>query len=521
MKGIICSFDWIPSSGSLKLLEINTNVLLGGMHQIENFLSFDGLATYCNSNEISEVKLHHNYGSWQGYDFDGNPIESISQEVQSKVSSSLAIHNISSSLYLDVKDYPLGMTEVGTDDILDLRVGTSGNSKLDYMAIKKDNLREFINQIGSGSLMAETGSEQIQSHNSSGIPDYLWKISTRDQHLGIAFYESSSYSSSIDNSLLPSGNRQDMATSFIEKYYTPDNDKWGYFNEIHYIVALMEDGTVLPLSINSDNPFVCSSFSRKSFSDYSNKDLKLKSKIVSFGLCGENTNIKLADNSTNTPIQIHISSSNLDLVDVKTVKIDSLDLNSYAYNTVDSRLGYYTSYTGSFNFVSGSNNYTLIPKYCDNCYDVDGTVLHGNTLMPIKSGSSWEIKKVSTVQNGDVYLNSNLSDATISSVSTTTDQVLVYPQPQSDLPYQRSLFCDDKLVLSENHLYTLNEPQASHISSSLSGSDCFTQEMNLLSHNITNGVRFNYSDYSSSVYNYTKNILDQLGNVYSSSVWDW
>ena len=521
MKGIICSFDWIPSSGSLKLLEINTNVLLGGMHQIENFLSFDGLATYCTSNEISEVKLHHNYGSWQGYDFDGNPIESISQEVQSKVSSSLAIHNIPSSLYLDVQDYPLGMTEVGTDDILDLRVGTSGNSKLDYMAVKKDNLREFINQIGSGSLMAETGSEQIQSHNSSGIPDYLWKISTRDQHLGIAFYESSSYSSSIDNSLLPSGNRQDMATSFIEKYYTPDNDKWGYFNEIHYIVALMEDGTVLPLSINSDNPFVCSSFSRKSFSDYSNKDLKLKSKIVSFGLCGENTNIKLADNSTNTPIQIHISSSNLDLVDVKTVKIDSLDLNSYAYNTVDSRLGYYTSYTGSFNFVSGSNNYTLIPKYCDNCYDVDGTVLHGNTLMPIKSGSSWEIKKVSTVQNGDVYLNSNLSDATISSVSTTTDQVLVYPQPQSDLPYQRSLFCDDKLVLSENHLYTLNEPQASHISSSLSGSDCFTQEMNLLSHNITNGVRFNYSDYSSSVYNYTKNILDQLGNVYSSSVWDW
>ena len=531
MKSIVCSFDWIPSSGSLKLLEINTNIFLGGWHKPEDYSDFSALTTWCNSKSIEEVKVHHNQYSWYANDYLGNPIKGVSDEVQTKLSASLATQNISCSLYIDANDYPDGLTEIDSSTVLDLRVGTSTNSKLDYMCINKDNLRGYLGSIGSGSLMAETGSDQIQNHNADGIADYLWKITTRDQQLGISFFESSSYSSSISNEInslgieLINGPRQGMATPYIEKYYRPDNNKWGWFNELHYVVVYTDDGTVIPLSTNLDNPHTLTSFKRIDKSDYSKKDLKLVNKAHAWGICGESTDIKLVDSPTGkTPIEIHSSSISLNWDEVKSAQIDSLDFDSESYNTFDERLGYYTSYTGSFNFTAGSNKFIFIPKYSENCVNIDDTILNGNALMPVKSGSSWQLKKASDIAVDDVYLDSSLEEQSVTSKENASNQVLVHPQPAVDFNYQRGMFCDDKLVFVSNPHYTMNgktETRMYYETASLSGSDSNTQHMNLLNENVNNGVLYNWSSISGSVKLYSENILTEISRSYTGSVWTW
>ena len=531
MKSIVCSFDWIPSSGSLKLLEMNTNTLLGGWHKPEDYLDFSALTTWCDSKSIEEVKIHHNQYSWYDEDYSGKAVKGVSDEVQTKLSASLATQNISCSMYVDANDYPDGLTEIDSSTVLDLRVGTSVNSKLDYMCTNKDNLRGYLGSIGSSSLMAETGSDQIQNHNADGIPDYLWKITTRDQQLGVSFFESSSYSSSISNDtsslgkLLDYGPRQDMAKPYIEKYYRPDNDKWGWFNEVNYVVVYTDDGTTIPLTSNIDNPFFLTTFKRFNNTDYSKKDLKLGGKIVSWGMCGESTDIKLVDSPTGkTPIEIHSSSISLNWDEVKTSQIDSLELDSEVYNTFDTRLGYYTSYTGSFNFTTGSNKFIFIPKYSENCVNIDDTILNGNTLMPVKSGSSWQLKKASDVEASDVYLNSSLQEVAVTSSATTSNQVLVHPQPAVDFKYQRGIFCDDKLVFAPNPMYTMNGPttiQMYYHTASLSGSDSNTQHMNLLNENVNNGVLYSGSSITGSLKSYSENILTEISRSYTGSVWTW
>jgi hypothetical protein len=531
LKSIVCSFDWIPSSGSLKLLEMNTNVLLGGWHKPEDYLDFSALTTWCNSKSIEEVKIHANQYSWYDEDYLDNIIKGFSDEVQTKLSASLATQNISCSYYIDANSYPDDLTEIDSSTVLDLRLGTSANSKLDYMCINKDNLRGYLGSIGSGSLMSETGSSQIQNHNADGIPDYLWKITTRDQQLGVSFFESSSYSSSISNEInslgieLDSGPRQGMAKPYIEKYYRQDNDKWGWFNEVHYVVVYTDDGTVIPLSTNLDNPHTLASFKRIDNTDYSKKDLKIINKAHSWGICGESTDIKLVDSPTGkTPIEIHSSSISLNWDEVKSAQIDSLDFDSEDYNTFDTRLGYYTSYTGSFNFVTGSNKFIFIPKYSENCVNIDDTILNGNALMPIKSGSSWQLKRASDVEASDVYLNSSLQEVPVTSSATTSNQVLVHPQPAVDFKYQRGIFCDDKLVFASNPHYLMNGPttiQMYHQTGSISGSDSNTQHMNLLNENVNNGVLYNWSSISGSVKSYSENILTEISRSYTGSVWTW
>ena len=122
--------------------------------------------------------------------------------------------------------------------------------------------------------------------------------------------------------------------------------------------------------------------------------------------------------------------------------------------------------------------------------------------MPIKSGSSWQLKKASDVEASDVYLNSSLQEVAVTSSATTSNQVLVHPQPAVDFKYQRGIFCDDKLVFASNPHYLMNGPttiQLYHSTGSRYGSDTNTQNMNLLNENVNNGVLYNWSSISGSV----------------------
>ena len=508
---------------------MNTNILLGGWHKPEDYLDFSALTTWCNSKSIEEVKIHHNQYSWNEQDYLGNIVKGVSDEVQSKLSASLATQNISCSFYIDSQDYPNALTEIDNSTTLDLRISTSANSKLDYMSIDKDNLRGYLGSIGSSSLMPETGSSQIQNHNADGIPDYVWKITTRDTSTGLSFYEyTGSYSSSISNTIgnygesLVQDPRQSDARPFIERYYTPDNDKWGWFSEVVYVVVYTDDGTVIPLSTNLDNPHTLTSFKRIDKSDYSKKNLGQERKRFSWGICGESTDIKLVDDSSKTPIQIHSSSISLNWDEVKSAQIDSVDFDLKSYNTFDERLGYYTSYTGSFNFTTGSNKFIFVPKYSENCVNIDDTILNGNALMPIKSGSSWQLKKASDVVASDVYLNSSLQEVAVTSSAIASNQVLVHPQPAVDFNYQRGIFCDDKLVFVSNPHYTMNGltiTQMYHQTASLSGSNFNTKHMSLLNENVNTGVLYNWSSISGSIKSYSENIITEISRSYIGSVW--
>jgi len=520
MKSTVVSFDWIASSGSLKLIEINTDVSMGGYSRPEYNFDFDALAQYCSDQSLTEVKVHHSDYAYYAIDWIGNTLTSVSPEVFAKLSSSLATHDISSSIYIDQNQYVEGLDEIDSSTTLDLRVTSCINSKLDYHAVDKLNLINFVNEIGSGSLIPNTGSNQIASHNDTGIPDFVWKVSTMDTGAGLSFYESS------DNNTTISASNEAVTASFVEKYYPPDNNKWGYFTgDISYRVVLTEDGTVIPISSHRNVGDGRISFRRSTLTDYSDKDLKLKRKLVYAGVCGENTNITLADGSTKTPLQIHSSSISDNSDSIKTVKIDDLNLDSFEYNIPSERQGFYTSYTGSFNFTTSSNKFVFYPDYSEECVTIDGTVFDSTALIPIKSGSTWKITKASDVLVGDVYVSSSMGEGTVGSVGTAPNQDLIYGQTagsgSDSTSYNRSLFCDDKLVLFENRMYTIFEPNTASYTGAYSGSDAHNQEMDLLSYNIASGTTYNWSNYSTNVAQYTENILTQMSASFSSSLWEY
>jgi hypothetical protein len=303
MKSTVVGFDWIASDGSLKLLEINTDVSMGGHSRPEYNFDFDALAQYCSDQSLTEVKLHHSTNAYYATDWKSNTLKAVSDETYAKLSSSLATHDISASIYLDSNAYLSGLDEIDSGTTLDLRVCANVNSNLDYHAVNKENLLNFVSGIGSGSLMPEVGSDEIASNNDAGIPDFVWKVPTADIGSGLAFYESSDNNTTISSS--------NEAVSYVEKYYPPDNDKWGYFvGDINYIVVLTDDGTVIPISSHRNVGDGRISFRRTTLTDYSNKDLKLKNKLIYAGVCGENTKITLTDGSTKTPLEIHLSSVN-------------------------------------------------------------------------------------------------------------------------------------------------------------------------------------------------------------------
>ena len=527
MKSTVVGFDWIASDGSLKLLEINTNVSMGGYSRPEYNFDFDALAQYCSDESLTEVKLHHRASAYYAIDWKSNTIKAVSDEVFSKLSSSLATHDISASIYLDSNSYLDGLDEIGSGTTLDLRVCANVNSNLDYHSVNKENLLNFVSGIGSGSLMPEVGSDEIASNNAAGIPDFVWKVPTADISTGIAFYESGDNNTTISAS--------NEAVSFVEKYYPPDNDKWGYFvGDISHHVVLTEDGTVIPISNHRSEGDRVVSFSRVSEGDYTNKDLVLRNKLIYSGVCGESTEIKLADGSTKTPLQIHSSSISDNSDSVKTVKIDDLNLNSTDHNTPITRQESYTSYEGSFNFTEGSNHFMFVPKYSENCVTIDSTVFDGETLIPVESASSWEIKKASEVVAGDKYLNSSMAKGTVGSVGAASNQVLVHPlitnpQGSPDMYFQRSMFCDDILTLAENKLYTLSEPSIGDKFATTSASNAeadsyvstSNQQWALLNHNSVSGTTYNWSNYSTNVAQYTENILTQMVTQHSSSLWEY
>ncbi len=518
MKSTVVSFDWAASSGSLKLTEINTDVSMGGYSRPEYNFDFDALAQYCSDQSLTEVKVHHSIHAYYTSDWIGNTLTSVSPEVFAKLSSSLATHDISSSIYIDQNQYVEGLDEIDSSTTLDLRVTSCINSKLDYHAVDKLNLINFVNEIGSGSLIPNTGSNQIASHNDTGIPDFVWKVPTMDSGVGLSFYESSDNNSTISSSK--------EGVAFVERYYPPDNNKWGYFTgDISYNVVLTEDGTVIPITKHENINNSKITFRRVSPTDYLDKDLKLKRKLIYAGVCGENTEITLVDGNTKTPLQIHLSSISDNSDSIKTVKIDDLNLDSFEYNIPSERQGFYTSYTGSFNFTTSSNKFVFYPDYSEECVTIDGTVFDSTTLIPIKSGSTWKITKASDVLVGDVYVSSSMGEGTVGSVGTASNQDLIYGQTagsgSESTDYNRSFFCDGKLVLFENKYYSYSEPDVSSYTAAYSGSDAHNQEMDLLSSNITNGTIYNWSNYSASVAQYTENILTQMSSSFSSSLWEY
>ena len=128
-----------------------------------------------------------------------------------------------------------------------------------------------------------------------------------------------------------------------------------------------------------------------------------------------------------------------------------------------------------------------------------------------------------------------MDKGTVGSVGAASNQVLVHPlvtNPKGDnaeMYFKRSMFCDDILTLSENKIYTLNQPPLGAATGSTSASNAeknsyvstSNQQWALLDHNSVNGTIYNWSNYSASVAQYTENILTQMSASFSSSLWTY
>ena len=136
--GVIAGYDWIPSSGSLKLIEFNTNIQTPPE---TNFL--DSAVTWWKANNYDTIVLvtRNETGNVQP------PLNIVGD-----ITASLASESISSSIYVQ-DEYPAVVPDFDVPNTtFVLRFGFDSASPIDYLASDK---REF-SSVGPNFLIASS-----------------------------------------------------------------------------------------------------------------------------------------------------------------------------------------------------------------------------------------------------------------------------------------------------------------------------------------------------------------------------
>ena len=342
MKAIIVGIDYVPSSGEVKLLEINTDTLLGGYSQLHLAIDFDKLAEYCNRHSIRKVMHHQSSHEYVVHDWKGNPVYMFDENMESRLRKALDIYDIELSMFIDTK-WPDHLTDLSSEGVLDLRQAYSCFSKLDWFALSKDRLRDFLTENGFGDWMPKVGIENI-SIKPDGIPDYVTKIPNKDAQQGIKFFEKTNF--------IPE-------EGFVEDFILPDNDKWGWFCEGRYTCVLTELGDVIPLSTPDSVHLNRFTFKRANLDDYSRKQLRLGYKIPSFGIVRENAKFLLESGTELDAHSIHLNSLNKNYDEVVAYKIDDIDMGLEDFKVIEERTQKLTENVPN-TFTKGTNNFIFV-----------------------------------------------------------------------------------------------------------------------------------------------------------------
>jgi len=503
MKGILIGIDYVPSSGKIKLLEINTNILLGGYGQLHLAIDFTGIAKYCARNKLTKVIVHQSKHEHVTYDWKGNPIYMFDEKMQFKLKEALLKYKIALEIFVDTK-WPDHLTDLSSEGVLDLRQAYSSFSKVDWFAQSKDRLRNFLEEKGFGDWMPKVGIENI-SIKPDGIPDYVTKIPNKDAQQGIKFFEKTNF--------IPE-------EGFVEDFILPDNDKWGWFCEGRYTCVLTELGDVIPLSTPDSLHLNRFTFKRANLDDYSLKQLRLGYKIPSFGIARENAKFLLESGSELDAHSIHLNSLNKNYDEVVAYKVDDIDMGLEDFKVIEERTQKLTENVPN-TFTKGTNNFIFVPKWTENCVAVNGTIVSPRAIIPTFREGGVKLVQAKDLKIGDYLLDSNLNPKPITRIDFVGVQPLIYPQPIRDMDYHRTLICNDMAIVCESQFFNLHPPEKHKTSRYVVGTELLDQELEMLRRNVTDGKVFDWRKYQPLLQKRSEELLKLIYNTFGKEVWVW
>jgi hypothetical protein len=217
--GVIAGYDWVPSSGSLKLVEFNTNIQTPPE---PNFL--DNAVTWWKANNYDTIVLVTR-------NEEGNVMPPLN--IVGNITASLQSDGLTSSIYVQ-DEYPAVVPDFDVPNTtFVLRFGFDSASPIDYLASDKREFRNFTTGSGLESLMPRKIADlPTVFSNGVGVPDVLIKDPTEDnQTLVMNWFQFYDITDDNKNYLL--------SQSYCEEFILPDlNYNGAYYSEVRSVVML-------------------------------------------------------------------------------------------------------------------------------------------------------------------------------------------------------------------------------------------------------------------------------------------
>jgi hypothetical protein len=210
--GVIVGYDWVPHSGSLKLLEFNTNI------HVTQAKTLDPAIEWFKEKNYNTIVLVVRNDSG---------MEIPNSSVVNEFTASLQNNGLTASIYTQ-EAWPSPVPEFDVpDNVFILRFGFDSASPIDYLASDKREFRNFASSSGFEYLMPRKMADLPDGFsNGTGIPDVIIKDPTEDEQTLLMneflFYD------------ITSENKEYLLSQdYCEEFIEPDlNYNGAYYSEL-------------------------------------------------------------------------------------------------------------------------------------------------------------------------------------------------------------------------------------------------------------------------------------------------
>ena len=396
--GVLTSFDWIPSSGSLTLLEANMTIEVASQHANNNWNSefsqsiglspsskkfdMDAMAAYISeSGHTSIVHVTRNVPGWQ---------QQPHPNVLTKFNTILNNYGITSSSKYEVN---YGQT-IPNFDVPDstfiLRYSYEIGSGMDETICQRDNFNSLVRSSGYSSYIPQLSGSWTTDFvgNEDGVPDVVVKQDYTFGGEGIKMFDvNPATSASLSSSY-----------SYVERYNKPDVNHLGASIEVRGVVMMTPTKNIMVSQVPEytggdqwlDHQYLVSSSNDDGMVEYSHGNRKSdKDKFV-------------------TLVGHKILSSSNEWIDVEDLTIGDVLVS---YNTGSSEKG--TTTIKDIEAMQWSDDYVINNTY---------KFMSGSRVYNSSNGSSgWSFAQIQDVAVGSHILSSSLQSVQVSSSLARTE----------------------------------------------------------------------------------------------------
>jgi len=418
-SGIISRMDVVPQSGSLYLLELNTNLTI--WNHIKHFFRFDDFRTYLGNNSYNVLEFH----KVKDADTDSLILGEGFYGFFEELSSSMAQSNISTSLHLDNDESHVSYETSANTTYRLYNSFPSNRSLLHDITMNKMDMR---NALGS-SYFPPTASDlsSFSWDNSSNYPDLVIKETEKDASTGIYFFDSgelSNYNSTL-------WNFRSSSQAYAEKFIVSDRvNDFGIQMTSHFII---DNSNIFDVNQSTNNLYYhlqnpikgnLTPFTSLNIGNVSSSWTALNVESMVDSVLSGDSKVEMSDGSFKTistlsrgdVIKQYTTDDSIKYMDSMYSGNFDCVYNTSATNAITSSITNSTTLTAVNKTVE-----CLLPAKSSNMITIDGKIKigkHGSILTKPQSESNYRMNAVSDlIHNNFSILDSDGNSQTISTGS--------------------------------------------------------------------------------------------------------